>query len=77
MLIAREDLCCSVQTDASQHRHHFGLSQPAPAVPSPFLNGAETYSHPCLLINTETSSKANSFWQRCQGPMLTSSPVRN
>lgn len=73
--LVREDICCGVQTDASQHRHHFGLSQPAPAAPS--LNRAETYSHPCLLINTETSSKANSFWQRCQGPMLTSSPVFN
>lgn len=70
-----KDIFCSVQTDVSQHRHHFGSSQPAPA--APFLNWAETYSHPCLLINTETSSKANSFWQRCQGPMLTSSPVLN
>lgn len=73
--LIREDICCSIQTDASQHRHHFGLSQPAPA--APLLNRAETYSHPCLLINTETSSKANSFWQRCQGPMLASSPVLN
>lgn len=70
-----DDISCSVQTDVSQHHHHFGLSQPAPA--APFLNRAETYSHPCLLINTETSSKANSFWQRCQGPMLTSSPALN
>lgn len=68
-----EDIFCSVQNDASHHRHHFGLFPPAPA--ASLLSRAETYSHPCLLINTETSSKANSCWQRCPGPMLTPSPA--
>lgn len=30
-------------------RHHFGLSQPAPAAPTHSLNRAETYSHPWTL----------------------------
>lgn len=55
------------------YRQLFGLSQPAPAASQ--LNRAETNSHPCLLISTET--KANSFWQRCWGPTLTFSPELN